>query len=135
MEKESEIVLEIASRFFNFVTEAEKQWDEAYLRYHGDNDNAGVTSTVRRGDVAHYIDFDDEIEFEVMSEITDLCQQLQKHFPFKVSLLVVRPNQEFKIKYEKSLSSKWEITKLNGNSGIPSVTLREVEFQPINAIK
>ena len=65
---------------------------------------------------AYYIDADDEYEFEAMSEVSDLFVSLQDCFSFKVSLLVIRPNQEFKIRYEQELTERWAISKLDGAS-------------------
>jgi hypothetical protein len=119
MDKESEIVINITSMFFGFISSSVSEWEEAYLRFYGDSESTGIIATFLRGDIAHYIDADDEVEFETMSELTEMFQILQGYFPFKVCLLVVKPNQEYKIKYEQSSGEKWSITKLNGNTGIP----------------
>jgi hypothetical protein len=120
MDKESEIVVSIAGKFFDFISSSTSEWEEAYLRFNGDSESTGITATFLKGDTAHYIDADDELEFETMSEVTDMFQSLQGHFPFKVCLLVLKPNKEYKIKYEQELSEKWAITKLEGNTGIPA---------------
>ncbi|WP_228076504.1 hypothetical protein, partial [Vibrio parahaemolyticus] len=120
MDKESEIVVSIASKFLDFISSSVPEWEEAYLRFNGDSGSTGITSTFLKGGTAHYIDADDELEFETMSELTDMFQRLQGHFPFKVCLLVLKTSKEYKIKYEQNLSDKWAITKLDGNTGIPA---------------
>ncbi|WP_416885622.1 hypothetical protein [Marinospirillum sp.] len=120
MDKQSEIAVSIAGKFFGFISSSTPEWEEAYLRFNGDSESAGITATFLKGDTAHYIDADDELEFETMSELTDMFQSLQGCFPFKVCLLVIKPNKEYKIKYEQDLSEKWAITKLDGSTGIPA---------------
>ncbi len=119
IESESKMVLEIAKSFSDFVSSSVNQWDEVYLRFKGDNESCGVTSTYLYSGSANYIDADDEMEFEIMSKINDLFQQLQDALSFKVALLCISSNLDFKIEYEQENTEKWEITKLNGGSGIP----------------
>lgn len=126
MDKESEIVVSIAGKFLEFISSSVTEWEEAYLRFIGDSESTGITATFLKGDTAHYIDADDELEFETMSELTDMFQSLQRHFLFKVCLLVLKPSKEYKIKYEQDLNEKWAITKLDGNNGIPAGYLNEL---------
>ncbi|WP_143479656.1 hypothetical protein [Aquipseudomonas alcaligenes] len=120
MKNESEIIIDIVGRFLEFISSSEAEWKEAYLRFNGDLESSGITATFLRGDTAHYIEADDDLEFETMSVLIEMFQELQRNLPFKVCLLVVKPNKEYKIKFEQQLIERWRITKANGDTGVPA---------------
>ncbi|GHA76791.1 hypothetical protein GCM10007067_12580 [Lysobacter bugurensis] len=124
MQQEAELVLEAVTEFMRYIRLYVRDWEEAYLRFTVSEESSGIAVTYLAGHEAHFVDSDDEHEIEVMSLLSNCLAELQRKLGFKVALLIVRPSNDFKVLYEHRDSSRWEITKLDGRSGIPEGYLR-----------
>lgn len=120
MRDKSEIVIDIARQFFAYINENTINWDEAFLRYEGNDSYTGCTCTYSNESEAFYVQPNDrQLKFEVMSELNKKFEELQSQLQFQIALLVIRANMDFKIKYQQSPSNAWSISKLDGQTGFP----------------
>jgi hypothetical protein len=87
-EEASELVVSIAKKFLEYASTAASGWDEAFLRFEGNAEATGLTSSSRSGDQSAYFDYDDELEFDFYSDV-------EKDFTKLQSLILNEAGKEF----------------------------------------
>lgn len=120
LENESNIVSEIASIFFERLTEIDPKWNKGFFRFFYDKGSSDATSSYIRTDKKIFLvgAFDN-------SDCEDLiCELFEKLFTCLskdkgVALLYVNRNEEFEMFFEFKDFNRWKITKLKGQSGLP----------------
>lgn len=126
-EEADELVLKIAKRFIEYASVLTSSWDEAFLRFEGDEEASQLSSIYRIGDRSSFFEADDDAEFDFTINIDKDFVSLQRLIQeisgksFLVCLLRVDSNFDFNLYYEFENSEKWRISKRGGASGIPVI--------------
>jgi len=121
MQKESEIVLELAKDFIQTMESSGEKWEKAFLRFNIDETQFGSGgSYITNGQVKILDVFDSDAFIDRMcdrfNKLYGLFKENKK--PFCVVLLVIDSEFNFKVLYEYSNPTKWHITKIDSD-GIP----------------
>lgn len=116
--RDSELVVELAQTCAGFMLERFPGWSRAFFRYYIDElqDNASA-SFERAGEVTILSAVKEGAFYERM---TESARELREGgVSFKVLLLTMNSNLDYRVDYEQFNPDRWKITKLNGATGIP----------------
>jgi hypothetical protein len=119
MEKESQIVILLAKAFFELADRVDSKWSKAFFRFEMDNTQWGSKGSVVAGPKVDLVDpfvHKDRIE-RMNSDAVSLFRQLGK--AKGVLLLTLEASLNYDVKFEFENMGRWQITKLNGDTGIP----------------
>ena len=121
-EEASKKVIEIAKRFFDFLEGENLSWQKAFFRFYANEHQIGSACSYCSGKDVELVgslkarDFFREMN-HLFSELRNLTSSNNKFF--FVALLIVDEGFGYDIKFEYDDSTKWEINKMNGATGIP----------------
>ena len=125
------LIIDIAKQFLSYAFESPNNWHEAYLRYSGNKNASGLTSIYRHGQIAEFYDFDEDLEDQFYEDVRASLKKLQDAVTaqqgkeFCVCLLSINPECDYHFYYEYEDTEKWEISKMDGQSGIPQIDKTE----------
>lgn len=123
LDHSSALVVEIAKEFLTLLRRIAPTYEQGFWRFRclesqfGSNasyveaNNVSLVSAVREANSFERLN-------NLGRQLWELESDNQKRF--LVCLLVVDSSFNYKLHFESTDISKWEITKLNGNNGIPS---------------
>ncbi|WP_163932464.1 hypothetical protein [Paraferrimonas sp. SM1919] len=116
----------IAKEFINYTLESTEKWSEAYLRFESEPGARKVEMIYGydgNGTFYEFNEANDEFTFAIMEPFKHLKELLFKKFEkeFCVCLLKIDSDYNYDFFYEYDDRNKWEISKMNGASGIPNL--------------
>ena len=119
-ESQSEIVLELAQSLISLVRDDAASWNEAYYRFECEGGHTKSTASYRDAERVTLISALRKKEF--FDWRGALASDLFAFFrePKGVLLLVATSDFSFDVRYEFANVDRWQITKLNGGTGIPA---------------
>lgn len=117
-ERDSELVVELAKTFMSTLQQQFPGWSRAFFRFSATELHYGSKGSVERdGQVTLLSAIKLSEFFEHMNRSAhELWQRGKK---FQVLLLTVQSDFDYRIDFELVDLGRWEITKLNGASGLP----------------
>ena len=124
-------IIDIAKQFLEFTFEFAVNWDEAFLRFSGNEDHNRLKCIYRSGNEATFFGFDKTSLSEFLDSVGELFIELQKEITaqqgkeFCVCLLSVNSECDYHFYYEYEDTEKWKISKMDGQSGIPQIDKTE----------
>ena len=118
-EAASAVVIELAKEFIELVRSLEPSWARAYYRFRSTGSRYGSNASYLSGsDVSLIGAIKNAPFYESMNKKgASLLNLLTKEQG--VFLLSVDSHLDYDIKFEWNDLDRWEITKMNGRSGIP----------------
>ncbi|MET3493637.1 hypothetical protein [Variovorax boronicumulans] len=116
--RDSEIVVELAQTCARLMLEKFPGWSRMFFRYYIDElQDSASASFERAGEVTLLSAMKEGPFYEGM---TELARELRESgVSFKVLLLTMNSNFDYRVDYEQTSPDRWRITKLNGATGIP----------------
>ncbi len=119
-EESTELVVEIAKEFMTLLQESGREWSKGFFRFKSDDDNYGANASYVVGENVSLISAMKNREF--YNKMNELGRKLVNSFGKTrgVFLVIADSSFDYEIKFEWDDLSKWEITKLDQNTGIPA---------------
>jgi hypothetical protein len=116
--RDSEIVVELAQTCARLMLEKFPGWSRVFFRYYIDElQDSASASFERTGEVTLLSAMKEGPFYEGM---TELARELREGgVSFKVLLLTMNSNLDYRVDYEQTNPDRRRITKLNGATGIP----------------
>lgn len=113
------ILMDILQSFVSVLGELEPQWQKGYLRCFGSESSIQVKGSYVHSSGVDIIDvFKCEPFFDSMPDkVEAFLNALEKEEA--LFLMVVDSNLKYDVKFEFNDMRKWQITKMDGRSGIP----------------
>lgn len=121
-EQSSEIVVALARNFIGLLQTGMSGWQRAFFRFDADHLKYGSIASYERNGQVNLIDpFEAGDFYPAMNEMAcELREALGRSKPkFCVLLLTVDSSFDYEIKFENVDPSRWQISKMDGGSGIP----------------
>ncbi len=113
---------DIARLFFDLLIHRNYPWSKGFFRFYEDESMLKSTGSYAQGDEVELLSPIDESDFfdamnALFSEFRELISNNDEQS--FVALLVVDDNYNYNIHFDYDAPDKWEITKLDGATGIP----------------
>ncbi|BEP64499.1 hypothetical protein GmRootV213_50530 (plasmid) [Variovorax sp. V213] len=116
--RDSEIVVELAQTFAGLMLEKFPGWSRAFFRFYIDELQDGASASFERAGEVTLLSAMREGPF--YDRMAELARELHEGgVIFKVLLLTMHSNLDYRVDYEHKDSDRWRITKLDGATGIP----------------
>ena len=118
----NEIVVALARNFTALLQTEMPGWRRAFFRFSADEFKYGSIASYERDGKVDLIDPFESGEFYLtMNEMAARLRELmaRSESKFCVLLLAVDSSFEYEVSFENADTSRWQITKMNGASGIP----------------
>ncbi|MDF3196601.1 hypothetical protein [Pseudomonas sp. 1928-m] len=118
----SELVIEFAKTLINAMLSITPDWQRAFFRFEVSENHYGSNGSYTTSNAVRLFDpFKYEEIFDSANKIGNKLRQLtpKDGQQFCVCLLVVDSEFNYEVKYEYQDRYKWQISKLDGGSGIP----------------
>ena len=123
MTRINEITIDAAKCYIDYMEENHSGWEKAFFRFHVNEnlEHGGNGSYIKDSDVfLHGSLICKEINKTLMARLHGLWDILKEQGKeFLVCLLVVDSSFNFEVYFEHNDPRKWEISNIDGNSGIP----------------
>jgi len=120
----SNMVIVLAQACFDYFEQQDIRWDKAFFRYYADDSRASSSSSFIVGSQVELVGTIREKNwFRVMNSLFAQVRQLTPvgDDKFCVALLTIDSDFSYKIEFEYIDGDKWEINKMYGGTGLPSV--------------
>lgn len=113
------ILMDILQSFISVLKEIDPQWQDGYLRLACCGSSVEVKGSYSYTSGANIIDVLEHKEFfhSVPNKVKALLKAIEKEEA--LFLMVVDSNLKYDVKFEFNDMRKWQITKMDGRSGIP----------------
>lgn len=121
-EQASQVVIELAKTFVDALQRIAPTWNRAFMRLDASDQDIGAKgSYVSATGVSLLGALDHKQLYEAMLRLGSQLRQATSNNgrQFVVCLVVIDSNFDYEVKFEFDDPNKWEITKLDGASGIP----------------
>jgi hypothetical protein len=113
------IIVELAKEFIELVRNMEPRWSNAYYRFRSEG--------TRYGSNASYVVNSGAVLISAMKNAAFYARMNEKGARLLsafnkekgVFLLIAKANFEYDVKFEWEDLHRWEITKINGGTGVP----------------
>jgi hypothetical protein len=115
----TKVVCSLATRFVELMEELNPEWTAAYYRFrsqevrYGSTASYAVASAVPLIGAVRWEEFYDQMNAD-SAELFGILQKAQG-----VMLLTLSAKLDYEIRFEWDDLRRWEITKLNGRTGLP----------------
>jgi hypothetical protein len=118
-EEASVIIIELAREFIELVRNIEPRWSKAYYRFRSEGTRYGSNASYIVDSSAMLISAMKTARFysSMNEKGAKLLSKLNKETG--VFLLVADANFHYDVKFEWNDLKRWEITKMNGGTGVP----------------
>lgn len=128
-EQASQVVVELAKTLIDAMQKIAPSWTRAFMRLDASNQHIGAKgSYVADSGVSLLGTLDYKQLFDAMLNLGAQLRQATSNNgkQFVVCLILIESNFDYEVKFEYDDPRKWEITKLDGASGIPVGIAQEV---------
>ena len=117
-----EIVVALARNFMRLLQTGMSGWQRGFFRFDADHLRYGSIASYERDGKVNLIDPFEAGDF--YSAMNEMAYELREAMgragsKFCVLLLIVDSNFDYEIKFENVDPLRWEISKMDGGSGIP----------------
>jgi predicted regulator of Ras-like GTPase activity (Roadblock/LC7/MglB family) len=118
----SEVVVDLAKEFASLVGSLDSAWTKAYYRFRAEELRYGSNASYVSGPAVTLIGAIKHGPF--YESMNEKGAELLKHLGKKkgVFLLIVDNKLDYDIKFEWDDLHRWEISKMDGRSGIPDLS-------------
>ena len=122
LEKQSEIVIDLAKEFIGTMQATNQKWKRAFFRFQLDSLKLGSIASYESENSTSLIDpFEQNSFYATMNNFGEnLIRLLDKEQG--VFLLTINSDFDYKIDYYFENMERWGISKMNGRTGIPEGT-------------
>ena len=121
-EQASQVVVEVAKTLIDAMRKIAPSWTRVFMRLDASDQNIGAKgSYVTDNGVSLLGTLDHEQLFGAMLSLGSKLRQATSNNgkQFVVCLILIDSNFDYEVKFEYDDPKRWEITKLDGASGIP----------------
>lgn len=121
-QRNAETIVSLAKQFMSAMQRIEPKWERAYWRFNSEADNFGCKASYVAAEGIQIIDVIKERPFiQAMQSLGRLLwtEWENPNKRFCVCLLRIENTFDYDIQFEYEDSSKWQISKLNGGTGLP----------------
>ena len=123
LERSSELVVDLAKEFMALLKRSAPAWQKGYWRFDSEEERYGSNASYVTSNGVFLIGAVREGRFyETMNTLGRKLWEAEPEVSkrFRLCLLIVDSTFDYELKFERSDSAKWRITKLDGASGIPA---------------
>jgi hypothetical protein len=119
-ENERGLILQMAQRFIDEMSELEPGFDRAFYRFYVEDRMYESSSSYTKSDIAFVVDTLERNDFfDDMDEISLALFKETKRVP-AILLLTIDKALDYEIQFEYKNMKRWSLSLFDGGSGVPS---------------